>query len=105
MQIEMTALPLHKPQPVSLSGPGLDGPGPRSLPFPMQSVATPIHGASGAQPQVGRYPDPVARYPGPRRPGTRSVTIPIPSVAIPVPSAATLIHAVPELGWPVPIPP
>ena len=53
-------------------------PGPRSLPFPMQSVATPVHGAPGAhvgryrrplprstpsRGSVGRYPDSVGRYP------------------------------------------
>ena len=40
---------------------------------------------------VGCYPGSVGRYPGPRRPGTRSV-------AVPILSAATPVHAPPELG-------
>ena len=74
IQIETAALPLHNPNRTCYQG--TLPPGPRSLRFPMQSVATPATGTTSVTI--------VGRYPGPRRPGARSVATPIPSAATPV---------------------
>ena len=93
IQIDMAALPLHKSQPILPSGPGLDGSQSRLVDrYPVPQVPLPPGPQIVTFPDaVGRYPDPVGRYPGPRRPGDRSV-------AIPIMSAATPVHAVPEIG-------
>ena len=91
IQIEMAALPLHKshpaPGPQIVTFPDAVGrnPSPWCSRGPLRSLSRTRRALPGSTPSrgsVGRYPDPVGRYPGPRRPGAWSVSIPIPSAAI-----------------------